>query len=428
MSYKQSSAQDTLIMYIDMNSYFASCEQQDQPAWRGKPLGVCTHDSPYACVIAPSSEAKQYGISTGMRLHECRKLCPQIIPVIARPWRYRQIHRDIMQILKSYCEEVIPKSIDEAVLNLTSYQLVYRDPVVLALQIKAAILRQYNYLRCSVGIASNVLLAKLASDLQKPDGLVQLTRENLDDYLGRLSLTDLPGIARKNARRLELAGIRTPLQMRYTSPALLRRAFGGITGEYWHARLNFKEVDMYQNPYRSISAMRTVSAAQRGSHQAQEGLLIALCVRLEQRMVGLSVFCRDIRFFIRYTNLTGWDTHIRLAQPLQDAMDIRKYILSRIRDFERTQHVAPLLGNQTKSLGITLTHFVREEHVSHTLFEPTIRQDILRKIMYRIRNQYGSKSIRKAAEIIAPDEMKDAIGFGSVKNMDDSLFLLEEDS
>src|SRR5690606_2947848 len=94
-----------------------------------------------------------------------------------------------------------------------------------------------EFVKCSIGIAPNAFLAKLATELQKPDGLVEITPENIDEHLSKLKLTDLPGIAKANERRLVTIGIRTPLQMRHSSEPLLRKVFGGIVGNYWYKRL-----------------------------------------------------------------------------------------------------------------------------------------------------------------------------------------------
>lgn len=416
---------NALIMYIDMNSFFASCEQQDNPALREVPIGVCTHESAYACVIAPSIEAKRYGIKTGMRLSECRQLCSSLMPITARPWRYRQIHLGIMEILRSYCEEVVPKSIDEAVLNLSTYRKIYTNPIALAIQIKKDIKARYDYLRCSIGIAPNTFLAKLGTELQKPDGLVVLTPENIDTHLASLQLTDLPGIASRTARRLELAGVRSPLQMRHTSPALLRRAFGSIAGDYWYYRLNFKEVDLYSNPPKSMSAARTLSFAQRHSPDALETMLSSLCTRLEQRMVKQDLFCKEVSFAIRYTNRTSWDTKIPFAMPRQDALDLRKAILDSIRQFEQQHPDAVIFNSLTLHMSVTVHRFVPASQLNYTLFENTWKQDKVRKTIYNIKDRYGHKSIYKASEVLVVGVMKDAIGFGSVKEMDKNPYLLE---
>jgi len=423
---------EAIVMYLDMNSFFASCEQQLMPELRGKPIGVTTHDSPYSCVIAPSVEAKKMGVKTGMRLNEAKVLCPQIIQILTHPHHYRRIHVDIMKILNSYCDDVLAKSIDEAVMNLTSYRLVYKDLIGLAKKIKADIAEKYDYLKCSIGIAPNAFLAKLGTELQKPDGLIQITPENVDEHLAKLELTDLPGIASRNERRLKMVGINNPLEMRHTSQALLRKAFGGIVGYYWYSRLNFGEVDLYSNDFRTMSATRTVSQAQRESKQSLESLLISLCSRLEQRMVKQEVFCKDASFFVRYKTHTSWDVAIRFAQPIQDAMELRSYIKERIQEFETTNPTYPILNDKVLQMGVAIQNFVTDQALQYSLFDNRIRHDVLRKAMYNIKDRYGKNIVRKASELYEPHVMKDAIGFGSVKDLyveGDCLnqYALEED-
>ncbi len=126
---------NAVVLFIDMNSFFASCEQQENPLLRGKPVGVCGNLS-NGVIIAPSIEAKTFGVKTGMRINEARLLCPNIIGVEPKSNVYRKYHIGIMNVLRSYSEDVIPKSIDEAVVNFTSYKLVYPDMDKLANQIK----------------------------------------------------------------------------------------------------------------------------------------------------------------------------------------------------------------------------------------------------------------------------------------------------
>ena len=423
---------DAIIMYIDMNSYFASCEQQRHPELRYKPVGVLTYDSPNASVIAASIEAKRMGVKTGMRLGDCRLLCPQIIPVTTHPAWYRQIHVDIMGILAKYCDDVMAKSIDEAVMNFTSYRWVYKDFTEVARQIKADIRQKYDYLSCSIGIAPNSFLAKLGTELQKPDGLIQITPDNIDGYLATLNLTDLPGIASRNEQRLLLTGIRNPLEMRHTSPALLRKVFGGIVGDYWHNRLNFKEVDMYSNPTRSMSAGRTMSRQQRENRQSLDSMLISLCTRLEQRMVKNEIFCKEVSFSIRYHDGTAWETKIHLSDPVQDGIELRKYILDKMQEFETSRNMV-LFNNKLKHMLVAIYGFVGGSGMQYSLFDNRIKQDMLRKVMYHIKDKYGKNIVRKGCELFDPHVMKDAIGFGSVKDMvtvDGNVknhYLLEED-
>lgn len=426
---------EPFVMYIDMNSYFASCEQQRHPELRGKPLGVVTYDGPNAAVIAASIEAKRMGVKTGMRLNECRMLCPQMLTITTHPAWYRRIHVDIMAILAKYCDDVIPKSIDEAVANFHSYHLVYNDLTAIARQIKADIAAKYDYLKCSIGIAPNSFLAKVGTELQKPDGLVIINEDNIDEQLSKMSLTDLPGIAAANERRLKLIGIKTPVEMRHSSPALLRKAFGGVVGDYWHRRLNFGEVDMYsRSENRTMSATRTMSRKQSSDPQQLESMIISLCTRLEQRLVKSNLFCKEVYFGIKYRDRTRWETSVKLADPLQDAMEMRSYIKERMADFEQSRGLKTLLTDKTTNLTVAIQSFVNGKVMQYSLFDNRMKKDTVRKVLYEIKDRYDRKNIvRKGSELFSPYLMKDAIGFGSVKDMMieegkvRNRFMLEED-
>lgn len=407
-----------VMMYLDMNSFFASCEQQDNPQLRGKPIGVITHPSGNACVIAPSIEAKKYGVKTGMRLMDCRVLCPQIVPVLCRPHRYRHYHVLIMDILGKYCDDVLPKSIDEAVMNFSSYRRVYSDFKEVAKLIKAEMRQKCGeYVKCSIGIAPNAYLAKVATEIQKPDGLIEITPENIDEHLSKLKLTDLPGIAKANERRLNIMGIYNPVALRECSEMWLRKAFGGVVGDHWYNRLHFKEVDMYKNNYRGMSAGRTLSRQQREDSQAMESMLVSLCNRLEQRLMKQDVCCKEVNFSIKYYDGTYWDTKIKLALPLQDGVEMRRYIQQRIQEFEGQRKNTYLLNSKVQHMLVSIAGFMSAQHIQYTLFDNRIRQDKARKIMYAIKDDYGKNSVRRAAEIIQHDVMRDAIGFGSVKDL-----------
>ena len=112
------------VLFVDMNSFFASCEQQDNFYLRNRPVAVCVYTGKFGCVIAPSIEAKKFGVKTGMRLNEAVLLCPELIPIETHPERYRKYHVKIMDILRTYSDNVYPKSIDEAVVDLTNYEKV----------------------------------------------------------------------------------------------------------------------------------------------------------------------------------------------------------------------------------------------------------------------------------------------------------------
>ncbi|MGQ0829984.1 MAG: DNA polymerase Y family protein, partial [Bacteroidota bacterium] len=172
------------VLFIDMNSFFASCEQQINYWLRGRPVGVCVYTGKSGCIISPSIEAKRKGVKVGMRLNEAILICPELVPVETNAKRYRDFHVKIINVLKKYSNDVIPKSIDEAVISFHDYKLIHKDIVVVAKKIKEDIRNEVgDWLKCSIGIAPNGFLAKLASDIQKPDGLTVITLENIDAVL-----------------------------------------------------------------------------------------------------------------------------------------------------------------------------------------------------------------------------------------------------
>jgi len=306
-------------------------------------------------------------------------------------------------------------------MNLTSYKMIYKDPLELAYKIKKDIKAEVgDWLKCSIGIAPNSFLAKLATDLQKPDGLVSIMPDNIDDVLSKLNLTDLPGIADAMATRLRRAGINTPLQLRHTPPEKIRRACHSIIGEHWHYRLNFGEVDIYGQSYKSMQAMRQISAAQRKSLKVLEELFNALCMTLERRMVRQRVFCNEIYFSCRYEDNYGWGDKIKTAKPIQDGMEILGLIKHRMKKYEQTHKCEGIINHKMSSMGITVTRFISDELIQIELFENNIRKNNLRKVVYDVKHKYGNDKVMKASEMQDENILKDVIGFGSIKDYYDT--------
>lgn len=411
---------ESRVLFIDMNSFFASCEQQVNYWLRGRPVGVCVYTGRNSCIIAPSIEAKRKGIRTGMRLSEAIAICPELVPLETNPARYRDFHMKIIRVLKKYSDDVIPKSIDEAVVNLNDYKLVHSDMIALAQKIKQDIRTEVgDWLKCSIGIAPNVFLAKLASGVRKPDGLTVITPDNIDLVLSGMKLKDLPGIAGNMADRLIAAGIHTPVQLRHTSPERLRIICKGVTGDYWHSRLNFAEVDMKDSDYKSMQAMRHLSAAQRKSVQAIEEIFLSLCLTLEKRLVDTHVFCRTIGFHARYESNRSYSDTVHISIPLQDGAELMNALKKRMQQYRETNRCEPVLNTGVISMSIFVGDFVDENMVQYGMFEDNSRRDKLRKTVYALKDKFGLKKLVRAAEMSEEEYVKDVIGFGSIKDLHD---------
>ncbi|MBX9853178.1 MAG: DNA polymerase IV [Cytophagaceae bacterium] len=406
------------ILFVDMNSFFASCEQQVNFYLRGRPVGVCVYTGENGCIISPSGEAKLRGVKTGMRLREAMALCPDLVPLETNPNRYRDFHIKIMNVLKYYSEDVIPKSIDEAIVDISDYMLIHKDAERVAKGIKIQIRKEVgDFLKCSIGIAPNAFLAKLGSSIKKPDGLTVINPENIDDVLKKISLLQLPGIGKNMAERLLRAGINTPLEMRHSDPERLRAACKSIVGVYWHYRLNFSEVDLINNDYKSMQAMRQISVSQRESTEFIKELLLSLCMTLEKRMVKQNVFCSEIFFNVSYEEGESWNQKFKIQSPLQDGAEMLKHIQTRITAYEKINKANPVINSRITAIGVGAANFMDSDLIQYHLFENNIRKDKLRKTVYDLKSKFGEDKILKAAQLTDEIVYKDAIGFGSVKDI-----------
>ncbi len=410
------------VLFVDMNSFFASCEQQVNYYLRGRPVGVCVYPGKFGCIIAPSIEAKIMGVKTGMRLNEAMLLCPQLIPLETNPERYRQFHVKIMAVLRKYSDNVYPKSIDEAVVDLTNYELIHKDVLQVARDIKDTIKNEVgDWLKCSIGVAPNSFLAKLASDIQKPDGLTIIDSNNIDAVFSKLKLTDFPGIANQMEIRLNKGGITTPLEMRYASPENLKAILRSIAGYHWHCRLNFIEIDLdNEHDYKSMQAMRHLSKDQRKTIDGINDIFLTLCLTLEKRMVQRQFFCHQLGFSIKYANDNRWDDFIKTQTPLQDGVELFNAFTSRMNEFTKKTKTDSLINSGIISISIYVSHFIKSELVSYNLFEDNTKKNKLRQTVYDLKERYGKEKIQRAIEIKEEGTYKDVIGFGSVKDLEES--------
>jgi DNA polymerase IV len=251
-------------LFVDMNSFFASCEQQMNPDLRGQPIVVAPVLAETTSAIAASYEAKSFGVKTGTPIWEARRLCPHIRVVQARPKLYVEHHHRIREAIETCIPIDAVMSIDEVACKLDKVQV--QPPIArkLALAIKSAIRDKAGAcLLCSVGIAANKLLAKLACDMQKPDGLTILRPEDLPRAILHLKLQDLPGIGANMQTRLNQAGITDVTQLWAADTERLRRIWGGINGTRFHALLHGVDLPSAATTTRSMGHQHVLSPDER---------------------------------------------------------------------------------------------------------------------------------------------------------------------
>jgi DNA polymerase-4 len=304
-------------LFIDMNSYFASVEQQDRPSLRGKPVAVVPVQSDSTCAIAASYEAKAYGIKTGTIIGDARRKCPNLICVLARHHKYVDYHHKILAEIDRHVPITKVCSVDELSSRLSPLNQTEDRAVALAHAIKAGLKTHVGeYIRCSIGIAPNSFLAKVATDMMKPDGLVILRGPELPEKLFPLKLTDLPGINTRMEQRLWRANIRTIEDLWRVSPKQARAAWGSVEGERFWYNLHGHEIpdrithkSMVGHSRVLDPDLRPVAAAWSVAHR--------LTVKAATRLRSDDYYATRFTLSVRTSNNERWAREIRLS-PAQD--------------------------------------------------------------------------------------------------------------
>lgn len=287
-------------LVLDLNSFFASCEQQEDPTLRGKPVAVAPLLSETTCAIAASYAAKACGIKTGTPIYEARKLCPGLRVVQAKHKLYTQYHHRILAAIDSIIPIEDVMSIDEVACRLDHTQTTPAEAAALGQRIKDNIRAIVgDCLTSSVGIASNVLLAKLASNMQKPDGLTLLPSTELPRRIAHLAAQELPGIGRNMARRLAAQGIHDIGTLWGCDSDMLRQLWGGVTGLRFHALLHGADLPSIKHERRSLSHQHVLAPVER-SLLAATPIIRQLLVRAAERLRRDAFYCRRLSVDIKW--------------------------------------------------------------------------------------------------------------------------------
>ena len=286
-------------LYLDMNSYFASCAQQDEPAIRNRPVIVVPVMSDYTCAIAASKEAKLLGVKTGTQVKEAKERIPGLIVREARPDRYVELHNKIL----AQIDHVIPVekvcSIDEVACRLMGPERLEAPARALGHRIQRRILENVGEcLTASIGIAPSRLLAKTAADMKKPLGLTVLRQDELPGALLDLDIDEFAGIGRSMKTRLNAVGVDTVRKLWEMSPSRMRQVWRGIMGEnFWYA-LHGIDPPEIETTRASITHGHVLAQALRSVEHAR-GVARRLTAKCGSRLRRMSYKCGGLHLYLR---------------------------------------------------------------------------------------------------------------------------------
>ena len=387
-------------LFLDFNSYFASVEQQERPELRGKPVAVVPVLTDTTSCIAASYEAKAFGIRCGTNVGEARAKCPELQVVAARPKIYVAYHEKAKQV----AERVLPvdevHSIDEVSFKLLGEERNKDEACQIAMKMKQEIARGLGpCIRCSIGIAPNRFLSKVATDMQKPDGLVVLEAQDLPHKLHQLGLTEFVGIYWRMEKRLNGAMIFNSQQLCAASRRELVHAFGSIVGEKWWYMLRGYDMGPEIHPRRSLGHSCVLAPDMRSDASCKE-VLLRLLQKASARLRAEDLWTEAMDISVS-SQVRSWNTHVRVP-PTQDTLTLNEFFLEAWsgRDF-----------SQPRKVGVTFTNLKKAEHVTPSLFDPNVDRMLLNRAVDTVNQKFGKNTIYLAGMVHARDAADEKIAF-----------------
>ncbi len=399
-------------LWIDMNSCFASVEQQANHLLRGKPVAVAAYTTPSGCVVSPSIEAKRHGCKVGMTVRECRQLCRGLVVLPPDPRKYRYVHQEFNRIFKDYSPDVVPKSIDEACIEFAGTPILKRMSMVdVAKEIKGRVKNEVgDWLTVSVGISTNRFLAKLAAGLHKPDGLDVLTHENLMETYRSLELTDLCGINTRYEARLNAGGIFSPTDFYNASTDHLQKSvFKSINGYYWYLRLRGWEIDSVSFDRRSYGQMYSLPKATADRKQLAK-YLMKLTEKMGSRMRHGGFAAQGVHLSCIYNDYTHWHRGKKFSATLYTSQELYVKVLLLLNSQPEWKPVS--------KVAVSSFSLVPYNNDQATLFDDDYtKRRRLSDALDCVNTKYGDFTITPALMFGMGNEIIDRISFGSVKEM-----------
>jgi DNA polymerase IV len=370
-------------LFLDLNSYFASVEQQENPELRGKPVAVVPLMADTTFCIAASYEAKAFGVKTGTRVGDAKKMCPGLLCVQARHDKYVKYHHAIVNAVESCVPVHAVVSIDEMACKLTGSQQNGEKARTLALHIKQTIKNKVGTtLRCSIGLATNRFLAKVASDMQKPDGLTIIEQTDLPDILFKLKTIDFPGIGRQMEKRLQQYEIFTAKDLLSRSENDLRKVWGGVVGErYWHS-LRGEDVEGLEMHRRTVGHSHVLPPIERTKDGAF-GVAQKLVHKAATRLRRMNYWCSSLALYTKFMNRAKWETHVNFVE-CQDTLTLLEALQKLWNDFP--------VGGKPLAVGVTLYNLVPDSLHNFGIFDEEKRTG-LAKAMDKLNAKFGKTAV-----------------------------------
>ncbi len=398
---------EPLIMHVDLNSCFATIEQQANPLIRNRPVGVAAYDTPKGIILAASYDAKAKGVKVGVSVEQARQLIPEIIILKPDPDKYFDAHARFEKVLLKYTSEIIPKSVDEFVIDFNG-SLAVKNQITLeeiGRRIKQDVKQSLGeYVTINIGIGPNRFLAKLAAGLHKPDGMDRINAANLRDTYNDLKLIDLPGINYRYAARLNLSGIYSPLQfLDASSVKLQREVFASINGFYWYLRLRGHEIDAIDFKRKSFG--QQYALGQKTADKVElSRLLMKLCEKTGRRLRAGGYQAFGVHLWMAFADHSYWSRRMRTKMSLYSTQDI----------FMNAEHLLKIanIPFPVTNMGVTVYEIKPIKPYQLGLFSGRLDKRQLAAAVDAVNDQYGEFTLTPALMANMEDIIIKRVAFG----------------
>lgn len=380
------------IVHVDMDAFYAAIEQRDNPAYQGKPVVVGADPKGgkgRGVVAACSYEARHFGIHSAMPISFAYQRCPDAIFLRGSMRKYVEVSKQVFKALERFTPDIEPISIDEAFLDITGSYHLFGSPEATCQQIKAAIKRE-TQLTASIGMAPNKMTAKIASDLEKPDGLVIVSQEHLLDFLHALPVSKLWGIGKKAQESMDKLGIQSIGDLARRDKKELIRLFGKNGAHLWKLAngIDPREVSPLET-VKSIGNERTFLEDETDA-KAIEDTLMWLSEKVSRRMRKAGFKGRTITLKIRLSDFSTFTRAVTLDEPTNFVDDLYAHALKKAKSFRIGQEPIRLIGIQVSNL--------EKENPQFDLFQEAApgsqKKERLHAAVDEIRDRYGEKAIK----------------------------------
>lgn len=382
-----------VILHVDMNSFYASVEMAHDPKLKGKPVAIAGNvEERRGIIVTCSYEARSFGVKTTMPLWEAKKLCPHLVVMKPNFERYRAASMAMFEILREYTELVEPVSIDEGYMDITScYET--GSPIEISQKIQKQILEQLN-LPCSIGIAPNKFLAKMASDFKKPLGITVLRKRDIPAVLWPLNAGEMHGVGNKTAEKLSTIGIKTIGDLAKANDVQLKSLLG-INGPRLKDRANGtdpRQVDPESvSDFKSIGNSTTLPRDVSTQHELLK-VLDSLAEKVTVRLKRKKVVGSSLSITIRYKNRMTVTRSRKLLNTVSKQDEISS--------IAKSLFLKHWTGDSVRLLGVTCTDLVDYDHAVRQLdlfsYENEAKKEPLYKTLNQLREKFGKDIIDHA--------------------------------